>query len=107
MSPHNKSCCLQATTPPTNAPTFKPSTNQPPATVTIRVDFTFANFPEDISWTLINTCDGENVKVASSGNYGGQPEISESYYNVWDGTFVWEVNDSYGDGGLISSRVHP
>ena len=64
------------------------------------MEFVFDNHPEDISWTLSNSCGGGSVVVASGNNYDGHTNTSESH-NVQDGTFVWNVNDSYGDGGYL------
>jgi len=69
-----------------------------PGFATIRVDFTFDNYPSDTSWILTNTCNGADAVVAVSDNYAGKETSSETFVNVPDGTFNFEVIDSYEDG---------
>lgn len=74
----------------------EPPTKFPTNSATIRVDITFDNWPEDTSWTLFNTCNGD-VVVASGGDYGGRDSTFETY-NVPDGTFKFQIDDGFGDG---------
>jgi len=89
------------TSEPTVASTPQPTSNPTNSLVSLRVSITFDSFPEDISWTLRNTCHGDVAEVASGGKYGGSlrgQTISEDIGSTPDGTFEFQIKDSYGDG---------
>merc|ERR1719356_2208898 len=67
--------------------------------IAIRVYINFDAYPEDISWTLSNTCDGTNV-IAEGGDYDRNLFNKTAYVNVptTDGTFEFTIEDAYGDG---------
>jgi hypothetical protein len=70
--------------------------------VTVRI--TFDNWPGDISWTIKNDNSSGSV-VASGGNYGSS--LSGQTVNettpLADGTYFFEIKDSYSDGLCCNS----
>ncbi|GAB2189614.1 endonuclease [Sessilibacter sp. MAH1] len=60
-----------------------------PVTVSILTD----NFGSETTWTLRRG----TTTVASGGNYGNNAQISEDYC-VTDGSYTFQINDSFGDG---------
>merc|ERR1711971_373847 len=70
--------------------------------VTIQVEFIFDDYPQDVSWTLYNTC-GTKKEVFSGGGYAADATSSIESKCVEDGTFEFTVKDGYGDGICCSN----
>jgi len=99
--PTNNVVTTNPTSQPTIASTPQPTSVPTSALVSLRVSITFDSFPEDISWKLRNTCHGDTVQIASGGDYGESLRGKTIYQDVDstpDGTFEFEIKDSYGDG---------
>jgi len=65
------------------------------------IKITFDNFPQDITWELINTCNGGEVLVSQGGPYekslAGKTETGYSG-STSNGSFKFVIKDSFGDG---------
>jgi len=71
------------------------------ASVEIKIDIKFDDYPVDTSWDLYNTCNGGNEKVGQGGNYGDSyagKSVTVYGQSVHDGTFKFVIFDKYGDG---------
>jgi len=77
----------------------------PKGPATIRVDISLDEYPAETSWTLTNTCNDGNTVVASGGPYADALSLNTTSeeFVVADGTFVFEIQDSYGDGICCAS----
>jgi len=77
----------------------------PKGPATIRVDISLDEYPAETSWTLTNTCNDGNTVVASGGPYAAalKNTATSEEFIVGDGTFVFEIRDSYGDGICCAS----
>jgi len=91
---------------PTSIPTKTPTlqhTSVPTANniVLIRIEIRYDDFPEDISWSLANTCDGGRRVEGMGSGYGQDLKgTTDTVFDdsIPDGTFEFVVEDSYGDG---------
>lgn len=75
--------------PPTSAPT---PCSQSAVTVGIVTD----NYPGETSWTLENTCNGD--QVGSGGSYTSSNTEYKEEFCVPPAKFKFTINDTYGDG---------
>lgn len=69
--------------------------------VHVVINLVFDQYPEDISWELLNTCNGGKELVAEGRGYDQEDAHKEdAVFNKWieDGTFKFVIKDSFGDG---------
>jgi len=70
--------------------------------VEIKIEITFDNYPEDTSWDLYNTCNGDNEKIGHGGDYTFSEAAGKTVpvydKTIHDGTFKFMIFDEYGDG---------
>lgn len=92
------SLCEGCTPPPTPAPTPAPPTPAPtPCTgLALTVNVLTDNYPSETTWTLKNTCTGQ--EEASGGPYSSAGTLYTADFCVPDGAYDFEINDAYGDG---------
>jgi len=81
---------------PTTSPTPVPTCN---TAKDIKIDITTDNYPGETSWTLKNTCSGEEIGSKAAGDYSqaNTPYPTEMYC-VDSAEFAFTINDTYGDG---------
>merc|ERR1719221_1631893 len=99
-NPTNRPTQMPITPRPTFRPTSTPTIGIPDKT-SILIMIAFDNYPEDISWSLVNTCHGSSVKIAEGvkGQYTTPRTTVQVYNDVTpNGSFMFRINDAFGDG---------
>jgi len=73
----------------------------PGAHVDVEIGILFDGFPEDLSWELMNTCNGGQEVIAEGRGYGQDVANKETLVfsdSIDDGEFTFVIKDMFGDG---------
>ncbi|EJK61965.1 hypothetical protein THAOC_17453 [Thalassiosira oceanica] len=89
-------------TKPTNSPTSDPTSQPSPSPVTptdttIKVELLLDDYPEETSWSIIDTCEGGG-EIVSGDNYTVAGEAVSVEVTVPRGRFMMNIIDTFGDG---------
>jgi len=89
------------TTRPTTQPTDMPSKSPiigPPPCVSIQVDVLTDKYPEETSWTLTNTCTGDEVWTLERKDYTEKNKEYTETKCFEPSKYTFEIRDFWGDG---------
>jgi len=93
-----KSPSTPPTNTPSNGPTISPTSTPTDSCVSIQVDVLTDKYPEETSWTLTNTCTGDEVWIKERNEYTDKYTQYTETKCFEPGKYTFEIRDSWGDG---------